>query len=436
MSARRPNILFIFSDQQHRFALGCMDNPDVITPNIDALAARGALFTQAYTCCPVCTAARINFLTGRYSNQTNSIGNCAPIPSDVTTLPMALKAAGYTTAFVGKWHIGGNGNRPVPRELQGGFDYYTGYQCYNGFLHEVCFWDENGEKRQFDHHRTDVTADLAIEKMDALSGSPFFLMVGFQAPHYPEEPSYEYAKMYEGKRIAPRANAREGVEPYTPTYSPPSPKPRENDHNYCRYGSDMDEYRRLYNAMVTQIDANVGRLLTRLEELGIADDTIVLYTSDHGDMQGSQGITNKCAPFEESAGIPLVARAPGGVSGITSDAIVSGVDYMPTFLDLAGAPAPQGVMGRSFASVLRGERHAHDGPVFSEMHKWRMVRTRRWKLVVEGDDDHATRLYDMADDPHEMTNLVDAPEHAETVTSLRGEILAWRERCRDRVAVG
>lgn len=226
---KRPNFLFFFSDQQHKYSLGCMDNPDIITPNLDKLAANGVLFTNAYSNCPICTAARINFFTGLYSNQTDTMENNLRIPEGIKTLAGTLKGSGYRTAFVGKWHIGSSGNKPVPKELLGDFDEYMGYQCYNSFLNEVCFWDENGNKSQFQRHRTDVTTDIAIEKLESLNLGPFLLTVAYQAPHYPVEPSESYYAMYKDKKILPRPNEVEGIGPYTKTYSPPSPEPEEND---------------------------------------------------------------------------------------------------------------------------------------------------------------------------------------------------------------
>ncbi|MGC4110688.1 MAG: sulfatase-like hydrolase/transferase [Nocardioides sp.] len=141
-STERQNILFIFADQMHRYAMRCMGTDDIITPNLDRLAAEGTLFSNAYTNCPICTPARINFLTGLYTSQTNTFGNDAAIPPACRSIATDLNAAGYQTGFVGKWHIGAAGNRPIPEHLRGGFEQFMGYQCYNGFFRDVCFYDE------------------------------------------------------------------------------------------------------------------------------------------------------------------------------------------------------------------------------------------------------------------------------------------------------
>ncbi len=429
MSETRPNILFIFTDQQQRDALGCMNNLQVYTPNLDRLAERGTLFTQAYSNCPICTPFRINLFTGRYSSQTGTRNNKGRIPEGERTFAAALNDGGYRTVYVSKWHIGGSGNGAIPRELLGDFEEFLGYQCYNGFWDDVRFWDEQGNEQAFDRHRTEVTTDLALEKMQDCAREPFTLFVGYQAPHYPVEPAPAYAEMYENQTISLRPNALEGVEPYTPTFSPPSPQPRENDTNYQRYGGDMKAYIRLYNAMVTQIDANVGRLLDKLDELGIADNTIVFFTSDHGDMQGSHGFINKVQPYEESAGIPLIVYCPGAPGGRRTDALVSGVDFMPTCLELAGLPDEPRAAGVSFAQTLRGEQQERTGPVFSEFQNWYMVREGRWKLVVEGQEYTPSMLFDLENDPYEMQNLVNVDDYAAEQAALRERVKNWHRDC-------
>ena len=265
------NVLFLFSDQQNRYALSCMGNPDVDTPNLDRLAERGVLFRRCYSNDPVCGPFRGSLLTGQYTSRCGVTANGAPLPQGTTTFADAFNAAGYETAFVGKWHLGGNGNGPIPEELRGGFKHFAGYQCYNGFYDNVCFYDEQNREHRYDRHRTEVTTDLAVEKLESFAArrAPFLLMMSYQAPHYPEQPAPEYAARVQGRKIHRRPNCREDIDPFTPTFSPPSPRPVTDDPDYQRYGNDLDEYIRLYNAMCTQIDANVGRLLDSLERLGL-----------------------------------------------------------------------------------------------------------------------------------------------------------------------
>jgi len=420
----QPNILFIFTDQMHRYAMQCMGTDDIMTPNLDRLAAEGTLFRNAYSNCPICTPFRINLFSGQYTCTTQTYGNSHRIEEDCHTLADSLNAGGYRTSYVGKWHIGGKGNTAVTKELRAGFTDFIGYQCYNGFTSEVRFFDEDNREHYFDKHRTDVTTDIAVERLEKLDDEPFAMFVSYQAPHYPVQPSDEFAQMYEGVQIKRRPNCQE-VDPYTRTFSPPSPQPPENCPDYQRYGNDLDEYLRLYYAMVTQIDAGVGRLLETLKRTGADQNTIVIFTADHGDMQGSHGLLNKCLPYEESVGIPLIVREPGQTTGQVTDALVSGIDYYPTMLDYAGLPKNEELPGRSIRPFVDGSQSEDSRPVFCEFKGWKSVRLGAYKLVVDSETLKPTHLYQLHIDPYEMTNRVDDVAEARTVEQLHGLIIAW-----------
>jgi arylsulfatase A-like enzyme len=424
------NILFMFADQMHAFAMGCMGNDEIRTPNLDRLASEGTLFTNAYSNAPVCTPYRGTLFTGRYGSQTDMLGNQAAIPDDEVTLADCFNAAGYRTSYVGKWHIGDTWNKSVLPELRGGFTDFIGYQAHNDFINDVWFFDEDGEKREFDCHRTEATTQIALERLDGLAGEPFAMFVSYQNPHYPIQPDPQYAAMYEGVELTARPNCRD-VEPYTGTHSPTSPKPRERDPNYQRYGGNLAEYTRLYYAMVTQLDANVGRMLAKLDELGIADETVVVFTSDHGDLQGSHGLTNKGLAWEESSHVPQIMRVPGAAPGGVVEGPVAGVDFYPTLLSLAaGVDTPDGKEGYDLAPLLRGATTEEPTRVFSEMRPWCMVRDGDWKLVAARPDMTPTHLFNLAADPYEMANLVESADHSGTLNSLLRVLADWDARVR------
>jgi arylsulfatase A-like enzyme len=431
------NLLFIFTDQQQRDALGCMGNPNSITPNLDRLAGKGTLFRRCYSNNPVCGPFRGSLMTGQYTSRCGVMENGDPLPDGVPTFADAFNRAGYQTSWVGKWHLGGEGNGPIDRALQGGFQRFIGYQCYNGFYRDVCFYDRDGRERRFDGHRTDRTTDLALEQLDALSKAdrPFLLMMSYQAPHYPVQPSPEFLELHRGRPIVRRPNCLEGVDPFTPTYSPPSQRPLENDPDFQRYGNNLDEYIRLYNAMCTQIDANIGRLIDKLEHLGMAEDTMIVFTSDHGDMQGSHGLKNKSLPHEESAGIPLIVHVPGLPGGRVEDGLVSGIDLLPTCLDLAGIDSVDGVDGVSIAPYLRGRTDATRDEVFSERTDWCMIVRAGWKLAADRREHGLapTLMTHVEEDPFELRNRVDDPAVAALRAELLGRLDAWdRDVRRDR----
>lgn len=415
------NILYVFADQMHAFAMGCMGNPDIHTPHLDQLAAEGILFRNAYTSFPVCTPYRGVLFTGRYGSQTGITGNNKPLPRDGMTLADSLNRGGIRTSYVGKWHLGGAGNIAVPPSLRGGFQEFIGYQCYNSYVDQVWFFDEEGVKREYQRHRTDVTTDIAIERLSALKekGDAFALFVSYQNPHYPVQPSKKYADLYKNSPINRRPNAQD-IDPYTKTFSPPTPN-CEIDLNYMRYGGDLDEYLRLYYAMVTQLDDNVGRLLASLEELGLSHNTVVVFTSDHGDMQGSHGLKNKNVFWEESTRVPLIVRVPGGLQGVVKEELIGTVDLYPTLLDYAGVSidevaqqsgvALQSLLeGESFAPMTKGQVQHWENEVFSEDASWHMLRRGDWKLVLDRHSLQPTHLFNLKEDPYEMNNRVEDEE--------------------------
>ena len=293
------------------------------------------------------------------------------------------------------------------------------------------FYDEDGTEHVYDHHRTEVTTDIAIERLERMKDDPFALFVSYQNPHYPEQPAWEYDRMYHGKTLTRRPNAVD-IDPYTRTHSPPSPKPKENDPLYQRYGNDLDEYLRQYYAMVTQLDANIGRVREALDRLGLADNTAIVFTSDHGDMQGSQGLQNKGLPWEESSRIPLVVYVPNGAKGVVSDDLISGVDFFATCLDWAGCSPEPSCEGDSFAAQALGNTKLMNRPVFSEMRPWCMVREGAFKLVADKDPFTLTHLFDLESDPYEMTNLLNMPEHMEVQNRLSTLLTEWYHRVSEK----
>lgn len=409
-----------------------MGNPNLETPNLDRLAEKGILFKRCYSNDPVCGPFRGSILTGQYTSRNGVIGNGCPLPEGTTTFADAFNSAGYETSFIGKWHLGGNGNQPIPKGLRGGFKNFKGYQCYNGFLDNVCFYNEADEELSFDKHRTEVTTDLAIEQLENFTQNkkPFMLMIGYQAPHYPEQPSPKYAELYKDRKIIRRPNCKEDIDPFTPTFSPRSPRPVENDPDFQKYGNNLDEYIRLYNAMCSQIDANIGRLLETLEKLGLADDTMIIYTSDHGDMQGSHGLKNKCLPHEESAGIPMIIHVPWTPGGRVTDSLVSGIDMMPTCIELAGIPPVDGVDGTSIAPFLKGESEKTCDAVFSERGDWCMIVKNGWKLACERQDDGLAPwlMTNLDEDPYELNNLVETPDSSDKKKELLYELTEWNNQ--------
>lgn len=418
------NILYIFADQMHGFAMGCMGNTDVKTPNLDRLASEGVLFRNTYTNAPVCTPYRGVLLTGKYASQTGVTGNCHALPRGIPTIADRLNEGGYRTSYVGKWHLGDTGNIAVSPELRGGFQDFIGYQCYNDYLSDVWFFDEQGRRHTYEKHRTDATTDVALERLDSLADSRFALFVSYQNPHYPVQPSPEYEALYAGATITRRPNVMP-IDPYTRTQSPPVPDPGK-DPNYLKYGNNLDEYIRLYYAMITQLDSNIGRIMARLEQLGLAENTVLMFTSDHGDMQGSHGLKNKQVFWEESTRVPLIVRVPNGLQGSTSEALISTVDFYPAIMEYCGLDEVPDMEGTSFARLTFGDSRTWKDEVYSEDGKWIMVRKGNYKLVADNKTYESTHLFDLSSDPYEMANIVG--EFPELTEQLKIGLVAWHSR--------
>lgn len=425
------NVIFIFADQMHAFAMGCMGNTDIKTPHLDKLASEGILFRNTYSCAPVCTPFRGNLFTGRFPSQTGVIGNTHSIPANERTLADCFNDGGYRTCYVGKWHLGGKGNTWVEPQLRGGFKEFSGYQCYNDFEKEVWFFDEKGKKTDKALHRTDATFQVAMDRLETLKDSRFALFISEQAPHYPLQPSSEFEAIYQNASIQRRPNCQE-IDPYTRTASPPVPD-IEKDPINLKYGKNLDQYLKLYYAMITQMDHHVGKLMQKLEELGIADKTAIIFTSDHGDLQGSHGEKNKSRFWEESTRIPLVARIPRGPRGVVREELFSSVDFYPTLLDLAQLPIPATAEGVSYAPLMLGKTQKANEEIFSEDKSgWIMIRRGDFKLVVNRENFEPTHLFDLSSDPYEMKNLVEAPEFQTQRDELKKRLQSWHAGIMER----
>ena len=447
----RPNILWIGLDQIRFDTPGCNGNSVCRTPNTDRLAASGVNFTGAYTPSSLCTPARASMFTGLFAF-TNGMGtNCdmyhslaAELPDPGMLLHPRLQQAGYRCGYVGKWHVGtekgpvdygfegmnggGYGNLPTEPE-------FIEYLEANGLSYEIrdrihINADEKMLMAGVWDGRTESTpphylAERTIEMMEqyAAGDQPFFLTCQFWGPHGPHLPSREYAGMHD----------RDAIEPWESFDDDGSGKPafirrmRDCFFRPDRQGwADWREVVGLYYDFTAMIDAEIGRILDRLEQLGLAGNTVIVFTTDHGDMTGSHGrLTDKGLMYQEAHRIPLIVAWPGQFAGgRTCDELVYNMDVFPTLLDVLGMP-DSSLDGVSFLPVLRGE----DMPdpredLLLEFHGIRYLYSQRglvtrdgWKYIfTPGDNDE---VYDLTTDPAELHNRIDDPACAEKVAELR-----------------
>ena len=426
-SAKRPNILFLMSDQHRWDFMGCTGHPLVRTPNLDRLAAEGALFDAAYCHWPVSVPSRMSMITGRYVHSHGTIGNGYALPQDQQTIGGYLKTLGYRTAAIGKMHF-------VDEDQQHGFDYRVEKADYsnekdteikNGKIRA-----RSGEPWGISTQTEDETYEYyiackTIEWLEKKVDKPFCVWCSFSAPHPPFVAPENLYKLYEGKvKIPPRPSA-------------PNPFLKKSTQEWADLTDEQAPVvMTAYLASITQMDRNIGRVLEALEKLGLADNTVVSYTSDHGDMQWQHGRFGKMTMYDGAARIPMIMRDKRRIAGgIVRYEIVEHVDMYPTFCDLLGVPTPGTVQGRSLMPLLEGKADDWPNTAFIEMGNSVIVRTSRHKCRFEGDK--ALELYDMEKDPQEWDNLIGKPDSEKIVAEMRQLLADWWKRTqpdlRDRV---
>jgi len=415
-----PNVLVFFTDQQRWDTAGCYGSPMGLTANLDRMAGRGGCFEHAYTCQPVCAPARASLQTGKYALATGVWRNGLALPPTERTLAHYFKQAGYRVGYVGKWHLGGMGAEPVPPELRGGYaDCWLASDVleFTSHPYEGHVFDDGGRAVEFkNQYRVDALTDWALEFIGR-GGEPFFLFLSYIEPHQQNDMK---------RLVAPDGYA----ERYRNCHVPADLRNLPGD--WMRELPD-------YYGMCARLDEALGRMLARLDEKGLSDSTIVLFTSDHGCHFRTRNSEYKRCCYDGCIRIPMVFQGPGFDRRSVIPELVSLVDLPPTLLAAAGLPVPEAMQGRSVLPLL--DRRNDDWPeeVFlqiSEAEVGRAIRTRRWKYSVyapgrdggrHGDDGgqgYVERyLYDLAADPAEQVNLVGRPQYREVADRLRERLI-------------
>ena len=456
----RPNILFIMDDQ-HRFDwLGCAGADWVNTPNIDRLAQHGVRFTNCYTNAPVCAPARIALATGKQITRVGAMGNNAYLPLSAETYYQRLRNDNYYVGCVGKLDLakpdgynGVNGDRPLayawgfthPVECEGKMHAgqwggkvhgpYTAYLHERGQLNAFCADYEQRMRKGWSIDTRDsvlATEDFedayigrrAAQWIDEIPKDyPWHLFVSFVGPHDPFDPPTEYADRYrEAPMPEPIPSAEENGD-----------KPEwvrrmaESRAKQGRTPEQIAEARRQYSAAVEQLDDEVGRILDALERSGQADNTYVIFTSDHGEMLGDHGLYTKSVPYESASHVPLIVAGPGITGGRTCDTMVELIDLSATICEMADVAPPHGMDARSIMPVLRGDSDRHRDEAVSMLNHFRSICDGRYKLVQHVNA--GGELFDLAQDPAEQTNLIaDLPDEAGRLGKRLGQRLlegAW-----------
>ena len=425
----KPNIIFYFTDQQRWDTMGCYGQRLPVTPVLDALAAGGTLFENAFTCQPVCGPARACLQTGMYATEVGAHINNRALPIGMDTLARRLSAGGYETAYIGKWHLASDDENnymtiAIPPERRGGYGYWMAADTleftshgYNGYV-----YDGDMQRHDFIGHRIDCINAFAVDYLHkyAESGSdkPFFLFVSHLDPHHQNDHN-----RYEG----PDGSKKRFAE-----YDVPG--------DLAGKGGDWRENYPDYLGQCSLLDTNVGKLMDTLEELGLKENTVLLYSSDHGSHFRTRNAEYKRSCEDGCLHIPLIAwGGPFAGGGRISD-LVSLIDVPPTVLDCAGAAVPEQYRGTSLAKLARGDRSGRSDAVYaqiSEAENARTVRTKDWKYSVYAPDFireeaypavyEEEKLYDLQNDPYENNNLIRDPDYADVREEMRKRLLSFME---------
>ena len=415
----KPNIVFFFTDQQRWDSTGLGGNPLDLTPNFDRMAREGTHAPRAFTMQPVCGPARACLQTGMYASRNGCVTNAVPIPTGLPLLGQTFKDAGYQTAYIGKWHLGDDnrGNPgPVKLEQRGGYDYWLASNIleFTSDAYQTTLYDNDNQPVHLPGYRVDACCDAAIRYIDQHKADPFFLFLSFIEPHhqnhrddYPAPTGYE--------------------ERYRSRWTPP---------DLQALGGSTQQHLAGYWGMIKRLDEALGRLLDALKSMGILDNTIVVFTSDHGCHFKTRNPEYKRSCHESSIRVPLAIRGPGFDGGGSLRQMVSLIDLPPTLLNAAGIEVPKTFQGRSILPLVSERSTDWPDDVYveiSESQCGRSIRTGRWKYSVHAPDvkasaAHAEKyteqfLYDLYADPYELKNLIGIKSHEPVAIKMRQRLL-------------
>ncbi len=415
ISAKRPNVLFVLADQWRNcsFSHGAHHDELVKTPNCDKLAEQGVRWSRCYSAHPLCTPNRSAIITGRFPHETGMIQNNLMLPPSERCMAQVFGDAGYRTHYIGKWHMDGQAKPGFvsPNWRRRGFATFEGFNRGH-FYYDSPTFTNNGVKMsatgQYVPGQFEPTfqTDLAIDFMKENKNRPFFCYLSWGPPHTPYNPPDSF-DIYKPDDVVFRPNVVDG-----------------NRNSLARYFG-----------LCTSLDHEFGCLMQTLKELGLEDNTLVVFTADHGDCIKSHGIAHKNHPEEESCHIPLIMRLPGRLkNGQVADNLVSSIDLMPTILSICSLQVPRTCTGKDKSAAALVRQSLADESIYAEKAgDWRAVIMGPHKLVVESIDgvQTPTKLFDLANDPYEMNNLVDLARYADPQATLLAELNAWKQKTYD-----
>ncbi len=441
----RPNVVFVLTDDQRADALSCMGHPHLKTPNIDRLAKEGALFKNHFCTTSLCSPSRASILGGLYAHAHGVVNNFTDYPKDLPTFPRTLQDDGYTTAYIGKWHMGEDDDSVRP-----GFDHFVTHRGQGKYF-DTEFRANNGEREVVKGYYTTVVTDMAIEWMESREkdndDQPFLLMLGHKAPHSFYFPEEKYEKTFDHVRFPYPESAFElednpvwisqRLSTWHGIYGPLFDWRKEFPDTSAAAMLDFERMLRAYLGTILSVDDSVGRLYEYLEKIGELDNTIFIFTSDNGLLEGEHGMVDKRTAHEGSLRIPLVVRYPDLIAaGKVIDAQTLTLDFAASILEICDAPPLPKTQGKSWKKLVsEGDSEWRTSWYYEYNYEAqfpytpnvRALRTNEWKYMryPHGDgspDKHMAELYNLQDDPEERNNLIKDPQHADLVKELHAEL--------------
>ncbi len=425
---KRPNVVFILSDD-HRFDfMGFHPGaPEFLeTPSMDRLASGGMHVKNAFVTTSLCSPSRASILTGQYAHNHGVVDNSRAVPDGTQFFPEELQRAGYKTAFIGKWHMGGVSDEPRP-----GFDHWVSFRGQGAYYNPTLNID--GTQQKVTGYNADILTDYATIWLDKQSDNePFFLYLSHKSVHADFAPAQRHLGKYENAKLKYPKTMADTEDNY-------QNKPKwVKEQRYSWHGvdymyhgqMDFDTFYRRYTETLLALDESIGKVLDQLEESGLMDNTIVIYMSDNGFSFGEHGLIDKRHAYEESMRVPMIAYAPGRIeAGSTLDNMVLNIDMGPTILEAAGVDTPSRMDGRSFLDLLMGQQEEDWRTEFVYEYYWEYnfphtptvysLRGSRYKYMFYHGVWDKNELYDLETDPLEEFNLIDSREHAPLISEMK-----------------
>ena len=446
---RKPNIVFVFADQLRYQSVGYTGDLKAQTPNIDRLSKQGVNFTNMVSCSPVCAAFRASLLTGKYPSSTGMVINELRINPNQKSLAHVLTENGYETGYIGKWHLWANESNhykmensyipPDKRAYRMGFDGYWAAYNFNHQFYKGFYYEDDTIKQVVKGFEPDVQTDMAIDylKKATAKDKPFCLFLSLGTPHDPwrkDNVPEEYYNKFSKTDFPLPVSWQDTPDPYMDRNAEP-------DKWLTNWKVNLPEMRRIYYAMTANLDDNIGRLMVAIDQMGLSENTIFVFTSDHGEMFGAHGRVFKLTFYDEASRIPMLIRWPKKIpAGYKSDACFNTPDIMPTLLGLLDLPIPSEVEGMNLSNLALGKKGAEPDAAFLQGmghtylwqngFEWRALRDKSYtyaKYRVDGKE----LLFDNKNDSLQMHNLIKVQEYQQVAEMLRNLMVRKMEGLED-----